>query len=849
MLPSLTAALIVGLLLGSEFPYFPLSVSLALLALLFGACLVDRFTSTNSLWTTAFCAVLLGGVVYWSLAIESSRRTMPGESFSEGLEDVIARVVEPVQQGPDRLVLVLRVDESTNGLLKNQKVRLTWRVPDRMVLEGDRVRCRAKWRLPAGSVNPGGFDYAAYLDRQGIDAVATVTGAEAVQVFESGYASAWWRPWNQFDRWRSQIRAAAIRSIPQPALGFYLGIIIGDRGYLDPELRDRFMVTGTVHLLSISGSHLGLIGLLTFGMIRQAILLLPAAWLLNLSRWITPTRIAAVGTMVPMTGYACLAGAELATLRSLLMAIMAMAAVWLGHERRMFHAVSIAAALILLHDPQAIFDISFQLSFLSVLAIAAWLAWSTESGQRGEQVPDNPSMVTSVLKWGKDSVALSLAITVTTIPLVAWYFNQLPWLGVFTNLFAVPLTGLILVPIGLLAALGHLAVGGEVLPLAAPVQWLLEMFDACVRVLATIPGGEWHVAAPSLPAVLLFYGSLVLLCLRWRHTVLRIGAALVAVVTLCWWIWSPRTMLDGDRFRVTFLDVGQGDSAVVELPNGEVVLIDAGATYERFDMGRGVVAPYLWNRGIRTVDHAIGTHLQLDHVGGLAWVVGHVTVKQFWGSGETREEGFAQRLRLALNQRGLTEQAVREGQVIAEGGGCRLHALNPSGNTEVEGPLRALQKSGTRLNNQSIVVHLGCGPHSVLFTADVEREGLAQMARVKPRGSVDVLKVPHHGALSSQHREWLASVDPTFAVISVGRHNPYGHPAPAVLESYVAEGARVFRTDRDGAVWVTGQLSSRTLHMHRMSDIRLRPTVQDVCLWACERANWERVWQQWSDRL
>ena len=131
-------------------------------------------------------------------------------------------------------------------------------------------------RRPSGSLNPGGFDYAVYLERQGIDAIATVTGSEAVQFLESGRAHAWWAIWNQFDRWRGSIRLAALQTLPQPALGLYAGIIIGDRGYLDPDLRDQFMVTGTVHLLSISGSHLGLVALLIFAVVRWAMILLPA---------------------------------------------------------------------------------------------------------------------------------------------------------------------------------------------------------------------------------------------------------------------------------------------------------------------------------------------------------------------------------------------------------------------------------------------------------------------------------------------------------------------------------------------------------------------------------------------
>ena len=243
-------------------------------------------------------------------------------------------------------------------------------------------------------------------------------------------------------------------------------------GYLDPDLRDQFMVTGTVHLLSISGSHLGLVALFIFAVVRWVVLLLPADWLLALSRRITPTRMADVWTVFPVAGYACLAGAELATMRSLLMVTVGLSAIWLGQERRLFHALSAAAVAILLHDPHALFDISFQLSFLSVLAIAGWLSWPTRGNV--EELPNEPSFLRICTRWGRDSVVMSGVVTLVTIPLVAYYFNQLPWLGLITNVVAVPVMGILLVPIGLAVGIWQIVVGGTMSPQAWLNQWLLE---------------------------------------------------------------------------------------------------------------------------------------------------------------------------------------------------------------------------------------------------------------------------------------------------------------------------------------------------------------------------------------
>jgi competence protein ComEC len=845
MLPSLTVAFIAGLLIGSQIPYFPLSASFLVLLAGGGALVLERLNRFSVRKITWLYGALLVGVIYWAMVVNLAAHDPMAEHPSNVAIEVTGRIVAPVQQAPDRLVMIIRSDDPVDAAGASRHVRLTWRTPERVFFQGDRVGFRALLRRPSGALNPGGFDYALYLERQGIDAIATVTGPEAVQFLEPGHAHVWWAIWNQFDRWRGSIRLAALQTLPQPALGLYVGIIIGDRGYLDPELRDQFMVSGTVHLLSISGSHLGLVALLIFAVVRWTMILLPPDWLLALSRRITPTRMAAVCTFLPVAGYACLAGAELATMRSLLMVTVGLSAIWFGQERRLFHALSAAAVGILLHDPQALFDISFQLSFLSIIAIAGWLSWPTAATAEGRS--NEPSFLRTCFRWGRDSVVMSGVVTLMTVPFVAYYFYQLPWLGLFTNVVAVPVMGILLVPIGLASAIWQIVIGGAVLPLASLNQWLLEYFVAGVRLVSMLPGGEWHVAAPSAFTMFLFYSCLVLLWQRVGGVAFRWSAGVGVLLILLWWTWSPRMFLDGDRFRVTFLDVGQGDSAVIEFPDGQVVLIDGGATYERFDMGRSVVAPFLWNRGIRTIDQVIGTHPQLDHVGGLAWVVRHFIVKHYWGSGEIREELFYRRLQQSLAFQGLQEGVVSEGQEIVSSGPCRLVVLNPPADEYRDVLRHGSHVGGHGLNNHSVVTRLTCGIHTMLFAADVEHNGLSRMTRSPSHGPVEVLKVPHHGAVSSLNLDWLASLHPQYAVFSAGRHNPYRHPAATVLDAYGSEGSTVLRTDRDGGVWFTGRVSDKALDVYRARELEWQPTNSASCLWTCEAANWARIWKQWRD--
>jgi competence protein ComEC len=842
MLPSLTAAFLLGLLCSSQVSFYPVGIVGLLVVIAGGLSLLERAALIDSRQALTLYGALLAGVLYWSLATPSSH---PQREFSDpsqsAYSEVTGRVVSPVRHGSGRQTVLLRIDES---LSMSRLVRVVWRDPDRTLFQGDRISFRAKIHRPRGALNPGGFDYAAYLERQGVEAVATVAGAGAISILESGREAWSWAVWNRIDRWRVVIQEAAVHTLPQPALGIFLGIIIGERGFIQPELEEWFMTTGTVHLLSISGSHLGLVALVVFWVVKQTDLRFPAAILLELSRRMTPSRVAILLTWPAVAFYAWLAGAELATMRSLTMITLAFITVWLGYERRLHHAIAVAALLIVLHDPRAVFDISFQLSFLSVFTMIQTADWLRQ--WNGEPASTGGSIAATVAVYSRDAVVMSGAVTLATLPIVALYFNQVPWMGLVTNLAAIPFTGFVLVPVGLLASLWTVLTGSGDLTMGYGLELLLTWMVHALRWCADFPGGEWHVAAPSLPMMMLFYACFVVLGLSFSPRWVRRGGGTLVLVILCWWLWSPRVGGDGDRWRVTFLDVGQGDSAVIELPDGQTMLIDGGARYERFDMGRGVVAPFLWNRGIVRLDHVVGTHQQLDHVGGLIWILRHMSVGRYWGNGVERSERFSSDLTAALNERKVPQSIAVRGRDLIGSGPCRVRVLSPW--EEVPLGRGGAHADGATLNNQSIVSRLECGVHAILFAADIEIEGLRRLGE-DGRRPVTVVKVPHHGAKSSFDRGWIGEIHPQYAVFSVGRGNSYGHPVPAVLHAYEDERAAVLRTDRDGAIWVTGRLSTSDIAVARTRDLLPQPIDVSLCLWRCEQENWRRAWVQFLDRF
>ncbi|HET8580074.1 MAG TPA: DNA internalization-related competence protein ComEC/Rec2 [Nitrospiraceae bacterium] len=842
----MTACFLAGLALGSYLPYVPTTV--LFLLVIAGIILTSlerqqRLTPSHGM---LLYGSLLAGLLYWTAFTWSSTDRNLLERAGHDPIRIVGTIVEPARHAPRRTVLVVsisRLGQGHDAQSVEGRLRLTWREPDRTFGQGDQVQLTTKIRAPSGTVNPGGFDYAAYLERQGIDAVASVSGPGQITLLSSGLTRLRWAPRHIIDEWRERIRQAAVATLDGSALSLYLSLIIGERGYLSPEIRDNFMATGTVHILSISGSHLGLIAFLSFFLVKAICRCLPVIWFEALSRRITPTRLAASVTIAPVTFYAVLAGAEVATVRSLVMILLFLLAVWLGRAQQLLLVLAAAALLILVHDPRALFDISFQLSYVSVLAIALILNWRSRQEQNGPSLPDPKSWAGG--RWFSQYVWITGGVTLVTIPLVAYYFNQIAWLGLATNFVVIPLAGFVLVPLGLGSAIWLLVFGGDSLPAGQLNQALLGWLADAMRLLARVPGAEWHIASPAIPAIVIFYVLLFTAIRPEGKTMLRWGSALSAVLLLGWWSWSPRSLSDGETLQVMFLDVGQGDASLIELPDGQTVLIDAGAVYDTLDMGRAVVGPYLWDRGIRRLDHVIGTHPQLDHVGGLAWVLRSFQIGQYWGNGIARDEPFYQRVQDAIREGGLVERTAAEGQAVFDSGPCRLTILNPPARHSLKKPFTQNVRSGSLLNNLSIVTRLDCGPHSFLFTADIEVEAIARLSEATRAARARVLKVPHHGARSSLDSHWIEQMGVEAAVISVGSHNPYGHPAAAVLAAYEKEGVRLWRTDLQGAIQVIAKLSSADIEIRAARDSLPRPARIGPSMLVSERLNMARLWSQW----
>jgi competence protein ComEC len=583
-------------------------------------------------------------------------------------------------------------------------------------------------------------------------------------------------------RWNARIALACAHEwaheqlrerLSEPAASVLAGELWGERSSLPPALRTEFQETGTVHILVTAGLHMGTVTAL-------CVLVL---FFFGLPRWSTCLIAIAL-----LWGFVWWSGAQLPAERAATMATAALAARACGRATLSWNALGTAAIVIALLRPQSVATASFALSFSCVGAIFAC------AGPVERWIEERVALPQRV----REALTLTLATQLGTWPLGAAVFLQFAPYAVAANFAIVPCVALTM-------ALGAATLASTwCAPLAQAFanlnSWLLAWMLGVVQTVSGLPDAVLPMTPAPAWCIAAYDAALLAAPALWRRNARTVAVAALILAT-SYVLWPPRA-IDG-RLRVTVLDVGQADAIVIQTPRGHALMVDAGGRLERGGMpgndsvaervGERTVVPFLLRNGIHEVDALILSHPHGDHAGGVAPVLRRLRVAQFDDGGQ-RYAGHAYQDALAT-ARGKDVPIVypRAGMEWRTDDGVALRFIGPS---------LPFIEGGNAINSNSVAFVLQYGTFRMLFTGDAGSESEERFLQEGVDLHADVLKVGHHGSAYGSSPGFIAAVAPRYAIVSVGRHNLFGHPAPSTLATLRRFGARVYRTDEDGAVTI-----------------------------------------------
>lgn len=633
------------------------------------------------------------------------------------------------------------------------RFRIVTDTPAFPIEPGQKLRMRVRTAPAEPPTNPGQFDYPAFLRSQGH---AGVWQADAL-ILEA--------PPEGFDRLvvrlRGLLEAGLTRSVPAAQAPMLRAAMLGATDDLDPGLVEDFKASGMLHILAISGQHIGIFALILLQIFSLARLPRKAAYL-------------ATGILIAL--YVPICGSQISVVRAAIMFWSCLPSVLWERPGGALNNLGWAAAACLLWMPYQILSLGFQLSFAATFLLILYSRTMADLLARLR-------VRSAVAVYFVSNPFLSVIIYLGVYPLLASAVHMAAPSSILGNLATVGLSSGMLVSACL--TLLFQPAGALASSFGETAGAFAALLAASVHALALLPGSSLSV--PRLPwawslFLLILVAALPFAVRRRRGTaMLFLGAAAFSGR------WACGEALQAWRApaSVAFLDVGQGDGAVCRLP-GAVILVDAGPA----DAGRNVILPYLRSQGINRLDIAIVTHPDLDHYGGLAHVAEHIGIGLVAYPGEEADTQAWKSLRETLARRGVPMIAVRRGQVLYRNGGMSMTVLSPD-----------FPGQYSERNDNSVVTLLTVPGRRILFTGDI---GLLPEARLLAESAAElegaVLKVPHHGSDRTNAVSFLRAIRPGVAILSAGRRNRFGHPGPAMLEELANLDARIHSTARNGAM-------------------------------------------------
>ena len=570
---------------------------------------------------------------------------------------------------------------------------------------------------------------------------------------------------NYIAAWRNRLREK-IEDSRSKHTDIIKALTIGDTTGIDESTRTLFLRTGTSHILAISGSHIGIVAAFFFFLARIFFRMSPVLRYRG-----DDTRFAALLSIPFAFMFMVTAGSGIPTIRAAIMITVYMLSLYFERGRSILNTVALSALIILLIYPHSIFMPAFQLTFVSVSFIILFT----------EKIYPVIAATNRMIRWLLSSMLITLSAMLGTLPVVIYHFHGINPLSFIHNLISVPLMCMLAMPLSLAGTiLPHgeylLRLSGEILSLAIGI---LEYLDF---------GYIYPVVRPNLFETVLYFAlAISLLFINRRYVKISLACLLVPLTVIYSIFVYDQRFLNKD-LCFNLIDVGLGESILIEAPKGMRILVDGGGSYKgQYDTGKSVLTPVLLAKKIRTIDYVISTHPHGDHIGGLFYIVKNFDVKHFVTGKYFINEGMFLDIINILRIKGVPVERWEAGDLFTFNG-MHIKVLNPDHETTVEDP-----------NNASLVLRITYGKRSFLLTGDIGSEIEHKLVLSGIVTKTDVLKVPHHGSKYSSSEYFLNAVKPDLALISVGS-GIKGLPSEEALGRYKRLSIPVLRTDVNGFI-------------------------------------------------
>ena len=711
-----------------------------------------------------------------------ARAEAAGTSEAVWIEGELTRDAIPTDYGAGLDIRVARVRSSDDwvGVTGGVRVAVGGQLVARHLHQwvgGRTVRMPVSFRQPARYLNPGVADEQRALMWRGISLLGSVKSALLVEVVGPG---GWWS--NRTAVIRAAVRRRVARTVGRfsaRSAGVVTAVLIGDRAGLAPQDRRRLQESGTYHVIAISGGNIAILVGLLIGVLRVGG---------------CPTRAGSVVTILCLLAYASVVGPEASVRRATFATCLFLTARAVDHRSDPLNTVAVSAACLVGLDPLSIVDAGFLLTFGATVGILVGVAPLMEHAYL---MVSGVGRIRSLLLPAVALVAATVCAELALFPIAAGVFSRLTVAGLLLNLAAIPL--MTVTQIGGMVVVG---VSGWSDLLERVAGYLTHLASSGIvesaRLVDLMPWMAWRVPSPGVLLVTGYYGGWAFWLWGPSAGRLRHGAAALVVGMGLLIVSGPIDLSRGhscggwdDALQLVFLDVDQADATLVQFPSGQTLLVDAGGTVRgTFEVGARIVAPVLWQAGVRRLDYLAITHADPDHIGGAVAVVDDFRPREIWEGVPVPKSRALSRLRAVARRAHVGWRRLQRGDQLSFGD-VVVQVWHP--------PRPDWERQQVR-NDDSLVLEVRYGDVSFVLPGDIGAAVEFQIAGEIPSAPVRVLKVPHHGSRTSSSAMFIAALQPDVAVVSAGRTNSFGHPDPDVLARYRSAGTTVLRTGDVGAV-------------------------------------------------